>query len=188
MASGDPTSNERTQPRIPPILRQPLPALPTSLSDSAGVSASSGSPVDRARRQTVRCLAAATILLAVVNVAPAVPHFADARWPVWAEIVVGVGVLQAAYALWLLTAIDWAAVRVLMVAQALVATLYGAGLMIAIATPPDQVAVFDLDAVRGPAPWWCPLMMGLGGSLTYFCGRISHRWRRSGYNPASGHT
>ena len=171
MSAGDSTSDERLRPpRIPPILRQPSPTGPIISVVSPAAR--------RGRRRTIYLLATASFCLAFVSSAPAVLQFNEARWPLWAEITVGVGVLQVAYAIWLLTVTDWATVRVLMLVQALVATLYGAGLMIAIATPADQIAYFDLDGVRGPARWWCLLLMCLAGTLSFVCGRISHRWRR----------
>ena len=178
--------SDASPPRVPPVRRSGPPPLPKRAAPTVTKAHQPIKPTAKPRgalfrpwnrRKTNRALAAGTLALGLLCILPAVMQSPGSEWPIWATIIFCLGFLQAAYAAWLLTIVDWAPVRVVMVVGAVMATIHATAFMIAIAAPLDQVSPFNLDGVRAASMWWCPLMIVLNGALSFACGRISHRWR-----------
>ncbi|HZZ71509.1 MAG TPA: hypothetical protein VFE24_04600 [Pirellulales bacterium] len=128
-------------------------------------------------RRPLLLLAAGTTVLALACTAPVAAHAHAGPWPDWLKIGLALSLLQACYGVWLTVAGDWAAVRVSMVVNAFVATVYGTAFMVAILTPPEQIALFDLETVRSAARWWCPAVLVLAAALSFYAGRLAQLWR-----------
>ncbi len=122
-------------------------------------------------------LAVGSALTAFAGLLPLAMNFEGDRRPIWAEIILCVATLQAAYAAWVCTIRDWSVVRTLLVVHAVVATMYAMVFMLVIATPGEQAVMFDLSNVRGAALGWCPLMAIISAGMAFVCGRVAHRWR-----------
>jgi hypothetical protein len=98
--------------------------------------------------------------------------------PAWARVLVMMATLQMAFLLWMLTAPDWASVRVVMLVFALAAALYGMATAAALTTPLDHPMLLGLGALRRAAVGWCAAMLLLMALAAYLSGRLSARWRR----------
>jgi len=105
-------------------------------------------------------------------------HFGLEASPAWARAVLLVAGLQALYVVWMLNAPDWASVRVVMFVFAAVATGYAVATTTVMATPLDHPLALGLGAVRHWAAAWCAAMVAVMALGTFFCGRLSTRWRR----------
>ena len=134
---------------------------------------------DRGHVETTRWLGFFLLLAVLSSLAPALPHLNLEIAPGWARALVLLAVLQAAYVFWMLAAPDWSTVRVLMFVFAVVAALYGMAAAIAIATPLDEPIPLGMGEIRASAARWCGVMLLSTTLATYFCGRISTKWRRS---------
>jgi hypothetical protein len=86
--------------------------------------------------------------------------------------------LQLAYALWLASIPDWAALRSSMIFFTLVASLYGVTMTVTLTTPTGTSLPLDLTDVRRQAVLWSAGVVLLASLLAYGCGRAAWRWRR----------
>jgi hypothetical protein len=121
-------------------------------------------------------LGAALVVLSLVHLAPAARHLAITSAPDWARAVILVALLELAFAAWMVLVPDWSTVWATMIVLALVATLYGAALAVAILTPPGTPAVLEMDDIRQSARLWCSVVIVLTCALTYLYGRFSFKW------------
>ncbi len=132
----------------------------------------------KAEQRIALQLAAAPAVVAMLSLAPAmVSHANLLTAPPWALAAVCLAVLQLVYAAWMINAPDWATARMQMAACAIVATIYGMLMTLAMVTPADHRLIFGLDEVRRMVPAWCGLMLLVMGAATWFCGWTSARWQ-----------
>lgn len=129
--------------------------------------------------QTVYFLAVGLVVVTLFCAAPATKHLNLAEAPGWARIVLLLSALQLVYIAWMVSLPDWSTVWVGMLVFAIVASIYGMGMAIVMATPRDRPLMLGMDAVRYSAAGWCLAVVLLTSLMTYFCGRISFRWRRA---------
>ena len=123
----------------------------------------------------VRLLAAGLALAVAMSLTPIVwlQQWNMATAPGWARLVVLTATLQAAFIAWMLTAPDWASVRVVMLVFAAGASLYGAGLAAALTTPLDHPMLLGLGAVRHDCAAWCGVMLVLMSLAAWLSARLS---------------
>jgi hypothetical protein len=131
------------------------------------------------RRGHVVAAALGILLLALMQAAPAIRHLDLATAPAWARLSVLLALLETAYAVWVALATDWSTLRVAMFLAATVATLYSVALGASLLTPAFHPAPLDMHEAPGGAPLWCATIVSGALSLTYACGRLSHRWRQA---------
>ena len=109
---------------------------------------------------------------------PALRHWDLAVAPPWARVVLLLGLLQLAYAAWLASVPDWAALWAIMFVLAALATLYGAAGAAALAVPPHEALPLGLSAVRQQMPLWCAMVAALTVAAAYWCGHLAQMLRR----------
>jgi len=135
---------------------------------------------DRGKIATVKSLALILALTVVFSVAPVVSraqlNLEQAAW--WARLVLLLAAIQAVYIVWMLNRPDWASVWIVMLAFAVVATLYGMASAITVMWPPDELMPLGLEPIRQPAKAWCGAVLLTMSLATYLCGRTSAKWRR----------
>ena len=136
---------------------------------------------DEGRLVAVKWLA---LILGVVVLFSTAPVFVKMHWnlqtaPGWARLVVLMVVLQGVYIAWMLNNPDWAAVWVVMLVFAAVASIYGAATAMVIATPLDRPMLLGMEEVRHTATGWCGAVLSAMSLATYLCGRTSAKWRRA---------
>ncbi|NLF73299.1 MAG: hypothetical protein GX575_30035 [Candidatus Anammoximicrobium sp.] len=131
----------------------------------------------------VIAVAVVSMIPALLNVTPSAPQADSAPVSRWALALLLAGGLQIAYAVYLIQLPDWGTAWVTSIVMLAFATAYAALLgILTLAGPQSQVVQFlELgDSLPGrQASTWCLLMLVLSGSLAYFCGCISFRWRRT---------
>jgi hypothetical protein len=123
------------------------------------------------------------VLLALMQLAPAVTQLNLATAPDWARASVLLALLELAYAAWIVLTPDWSSLRVAMCLAAGVATLYGAALGASLLTPRFAAAPLDMHEAPGGAPLWCATIICGALALAYACGRLSHLWRAAVRRP-----
>ena len=149
-----------------------------------------GYEADRDKIATVRWLAAAILITSLVGMVPAaidvIEHMlSDTSNGVsrWACGLLLVGVLQCAYAVYLVQLPDWSSVGVVTVFTLAIAAGYAAlfGLTLLSSDQGHFVQILDLaDRLRGgKATAWCLIMLSLMSLTSYFSGRIGVRWRNA---------
>jgi hypothetical protein len=175
-----------TMPAASPVERAPPPdwnAPPRGGGPLPAIQASSREPEgyepEPAWVQTVYFLGVGMLMVTLFCAIPAMRHLNLAAAPGWARLVLLLCALQLVYIAWIVTLPDWSTVWVGMLVFALVAAIYGMGMAIAMATPLDQPLPWGMNDVRYTAAGWCMAVVLLAGLMTYFCGRISFRWRRA---------
>ena len=128
----------------------------------------------------VRWLAAGLALAVAVSLTPLVwlQQWNMATAPGWARVVVLTATLQAAFITWMLTAPDWASLRVVMLVFAAGTSLYGAALAAALTTPLDHPMLLGLGAVRHDCAVWCGVMLVIESLAAWLSARLSARWLR----------
>ena len=146
---------------------------------------------DISRRHAVYQLAAG---LAAVALCSIVPALADVREHLsaldspgvapWASLVLMVGFLQIAYAVYLVHIPDWCTVWVVSVVYLILATVYAMflGVFLLSDTHSQFIRWMGLvDQLSGDrAVGWCMMMLCLSCLLAYALGRYSVRWHRTG--------
>jgi hypothetical protein len=134
-------------------------------------------------RQAAYLLAGVAALLAVATSAPALPRVVTGAAPAWAQLVIGVALLQLAYGLWLALLPHWASVRVLVWVSGAIASLYAAGMAVALWAPPGAALPLDLTDLRqtagGRIAMWCGVVILTTASFAYACGITGANWRRA---------
>jgi hypothetical protein len=147
-----------------------------------------GYEADRDKVATVRWLAAAILLTGLVGTVPALIDVVEhslsetseglSRWACGLFLV---GLLQCAYAVYLVQLPDWSSVWVVTIFTLAIAASYAAmfGLTLLSSDQGHFVQVLDLaDRLRGgKATAWCLIMLSLMSLTSYFSGRVGARWR-----------
>jgi hypothetical protein len=157
----------------PPRDLNPPPTIHASSTESEGYEP------EPAWVQTVYYLGVGMLVVTLFCAAPALRHLNLATAPGWARLVLLLCALQLVYIAWIVTLPDWSTVWVGMLVFALLAAIYGMGMAVAMATPLDRPLPLGMNEVRYTAAGWCMAVVLLAGLMTYFCGRISFRWRRA---------
>lgn len=129
--------------------------------------------------QMVYWLAGALAFVAVFSAAPALGHLNLSRAPGWARVVLLAVAIELVYTAWLASVPDFTTVWVGMLVLAAVAAVYGMGMAIVAATPAGKPPILGLAEVRSSAAGWCGANVLLAGLVSYVCGRISTKWRRT---------
>jgi hypothetical protein len=124
-------------------------------------------------------LAVAMAALSLYCLVPALSYMNLAAAPNWARAALLLSLLQLAYAAWLASIPDWAALRSSMILFTVVAALYGLTMTITLSTPAESRLPLDLSEVRRQAVLWCASVVLLSSLLAYGCGRAAWRWRRT---------
>jgi hypothetical protein len=142
---------------------------------------------DQHKRWTVYQLGTALILAAVFGMIPAFLNVAE-QWQLinspgvacWALMLFFVGVLQIAYAAYLIQVPDWSTAWVISLVTLGLATLYAMLLGLILLGREDSQVIQFLELVEhihgNRAPGWCVIMLSLSCLLAYCSGRISVRW------------
>jgi hypothetical protein len=141
------------------------------------------------KRASVYWLAAATVLIGILGMVPGgldiVDHFRfledSPGVSRWAFVILLLGCLQIAYALYVAQLPDWSSVWVLALACLALAALYALVLALILMSSADNPIIhwLHLDrAPRGKSARWCFMMLSLSSLLAYFAGRFSVRWHR----------
>ncbi|HUG71594.1 MAG TPA: hypothetical protein VMM76_27875 [Pirellulaceae bacterium] len=149
-----------------------------------------GYEADRDKIATVRWLATAILITSLVGMIPAIVDviehmLSDTSDGVsrWACGLLLVGVLQCAYAVYLVQLPDWSSVWVVTFFTLVIAASYAAmcGLTLLSSDQGHFVQVLDLaDRLRGgKATAWCLIMLSLMSLTSYFSGRVGVRWRNA---------
>jgi hypothetical protein len=155
------------------------PPAPRTSPEPASVQAAAvGYQPDADKRRTVYFLAVAMAALSLYCLVPALSHLNLAAAPNWARAALLLSLLQLAYAAWLASIPDWAALRSSMILFTVVAALYGLTMTITLSTPAENPLPFELGEVRRQAVLWCASVVLLSSLLAYGCGRAAWRWRR----------
>ncbi|MDA1050482.1 MAG: hypothetical protein O3C40_08375 [Planctomycetota bacterium] len=149
-----------------------------------------GYEADRDKVATVRWLAAAIMLTGLVGIVPAITDVVEHSLSQtsdglsrWACALLLVGVLQCAYAIYLVQLPDWSSVWVVTFFTLAIAASYAAmfGLTLLSSDQGQFVQLLDLaDRLRGgKATAWCLIMLSLMSLTSYFSGRVGARWRNA---------
>jgi len=157
-------------------------------------SSGTGHERDRGKLAAVRWLSTGLALLALVSMVPAGFEFAEpGRQEVtfeparWALLLVLLGSVQLAYAVYVGQLPDWSTVWVVSVVALAQATLYAGLLGLALVSRGENalVALLELtdQVADGRAAGWCFIMLCLSGLVSYWAGRLSIRWRSSSARP-----
>lgn len=143
---------------------------------------------DPAKRWSAYYLAIGVIIVALFNMGPAFyegfqAFRLDPPRPVarWAYLAVVVGLLQIAYAFYLIQLPDWGSVWVVAILSLATTTMYAA-LASAVVFGPDSSLLESLQltyVVRKKAILWCTIMLSLSALQTYFGGRVAIRWHKA---------
>jgi hypothetical protein len=140
------------------------------------------------KRWSAYYLAAALALMAVFSMVPGVNellyHFQNDDAPVygWAYLVLLIGIVELAYALYLFQLPDWSSIWVVTLATLLIATAYAMLLAVVLLARDDSRLLVSLQLTaahlpKGRVTLWCLMMVSLTSLLTYFCGRVGVRWQ-----------
>ena len=149
-----------------------------------------GYQANRDKVATVRWLAAAILITSFISMVPAVIDVVEhvlsdtsAGVSRWACALLLVGVLQCAYAVYLVQLPDWSSVGVVTCFTLAIAAGYAAmfGLTLLSTDQGHFVQILDLaDRLRGgKATAWCLIMLSLMSLISYFSGRVGVRWRNA---------
>lgn len=144
---------------------------------------------DPAKRWSAYYLAIGVIVVALFNMAPAFYEGYDAyrldpprpmaRWAFAAFVV---GLLQLAYAFYLIQLPDWASVWVVAILSLAATTMYAALASVVVFGGQDSNLLESLQlsyVARKKAMLWCTIMLTISAVLTYFGGRIGIRWHKA---------
>jgi hypothetical protein len=143
---------------------------------------------DRDKIATVRWLATAILITGLVGTIPAIIDVVEHLLSQtsdglsrWACALLFVGLLQSAYAFYLIQLPDWSSVWVVTTFTLALAAGYAAmfGLTMLANDHSHLIQVLDLaDRLRGgKATAWCLIMLSLMSLTSYFSGRIGAQWR-----------
>jgi hypothetical protein len=139
-------------------------------------------------RRMVSYFCAGLIGLAMIGVLPIVFSLLESRAQAatfevqrWAYVLLLVGVLQLAYAIYLVQIPDWSSVWVISIATLLLATAYATlmGIRLLAGDGNPVILFFDLDDnpfSSGQEAGWCFIMLLLTSALSFLAGRFGTRW------------
>lgn len=125
---------------------------------------------------------------ALFGAAPAILDFVqyaqaaeNAFVPRWALALVAIGIVQAAYAVYLAQLPDWMSGWIVTLVSLALAALYAGMLGITLLASEQSFLIRGLDlaevAPTGRAAMWCLCMTSILATLAFFAGRTSLRWR-----------
>lgn len=145
---------------------------------------------DSSHVATAYWLGVALIVAALVGLIPAIMEFADhfrhadtsAGIARWAYLLVLLGAVQIAYAIYVMQLPDWGTVWVVTAFSLLVAAGYATllGFLLLSAEPSRTLGFLQLaDGLRQKAISWCFLMLCLNCLVTYLGGRSAAGWYRA---------
>jgi len=134
---------------------------------------------DAKQIEMVYWLAAILLFAVVFGAAPALRHWQLAEAPVWARIVLLVAAAQLVYIAWLVLMPDWSTIWVGMVLFALVGAGYGASMALVGSMPQGKLPPMGLAGAGSSAAAWCGANVLVMGLLSFACGRLATKWRRS---------
>lgn len=145
---------------------------------------------DRDKVATVRWLAAALLITGLVGMVPAIIDVVEHMLSEtsdgvsrWACALLLIGMLQSAYAMYLVQLPDWSSVWVVTIFTLALAAGYAAmfGLTLLSTDQGHFVQILELaDRVHGgKATAWCLIMLSLMSLTSYFSGRVGVRWRNA---------
>jgi hypothetical protein len=151
---------------------------------------------DRPRLQLV---ALALVLLALLGVIPVALALMQPRdiGPVhlerWSCAVLLVGILELAYAVYLLQLPDWSSMRVVSFVTLGIAAVYAAvaGIRLLAASGNRVMEFWELDGngfSSSQEALWCFMMVLLTGSLSYLAGRFGAQWSRRTHDASTGNS
>lgn len=106
----------------------------------------------------------------------------------WAYLLLLLGLVQVAYAIYVVQLPDWSTVWVIAVMSLIVASGYAMFLAVTLLASHQSSVLRALDLHRvaeGRAGGWCFIMLCTTCLTAYFAGRLSVRWRRD-YQRLSG--
>lgn len=138
------------------------------------------------RKMLTRFLAGCLLLVAVVNIVPAVYHWRS--WallaesmplPRWIYLQIFIGAIYSIYAVFLMQINDWSALRSVSVAMLLIAFTFGivsTGLLIGSSFSSLLGIPYSLNRQAGI---WCVAMLILATIMSYWAGKESANWRRA---------
>lgn len=126
-------------------------------------------------RRTVYRIAAAMVVVALFSMWPGMRYWDLGVAPGWSRAVLLIGILEIAYAAWLISIPACASLWATMFVLATVATLYGTAAAMTLATPIERDPPLGLQPIRGSAPVWCFAIMLLTISIAYVCGHAAQR-------------
>jgi hypothetical protein len=180
----------------PPPAEHPIehpiehPVQPEGVEKAAKLPALPGIVHERGKVLAVYQLAAAVIVAALFSIAPAAWDIADyCRVPDshfvarWALVLLFLGTVQVAYAVYAIQLPDWGTVWVVTLFSLGLATLYAMvlGLTLISSETAPIVRFLQLeDKIAGSkAALWCLCMTSVAVLLAFFAGRLSVRWHRT---------
>jgi len=186
---------------IPPVADTPVEAnaeaidAVVELAEVEPVAAPQAALPDRHWLPGVYSLAGATIAAALFGIAPAVwdvveylqyyDEAADPHVSRWALVLFLLGVVQAAYAIYLFQLPDWTSVWVVTIYSLALAGLYALGLGLVVISGDDGLFVgphglqLADKLASGKAGLWCVAMTCVSTIIAFFAGRLSAQWRRA---------
>jgi hypothetical protein len=144
---------------------------------------------DLPTRRTVFCQALGVAVLALVGMSPAIweigEHLFADRSPglaTWAYLVLWLGLVQLAYAVYLAQLPDWSSLWVVAHACLLIAAIYGVGLGIGLSAGGESWIIVVLGLAdrhhAGQLTGWCLILTSVSLLAAYLLGRYSLRWHR----------
>ena len=150
---------------------------------------------DRHWLPAVYWLAAGMIAAALFGIAPAAwdvvdylqyyDEAADPHVARWALVLILLGVVQTAYAIYLFQLPDWTSVWVVTLYSLALAGLYALGLGLVLISGDDGLLVGPRGLqladklASGKAGLWCVAMTCVSTIIAFFAGRLSAQWRRA---------
>ena len=141
----------------------------------------------RRRLKIISQLAGGLAVVGVVSMAPGLLGWLGYMRGVgilepWIWPLMVLGILQLTYALYLVQLPDWTSIWVVTMVSVLCAAIYamGVGLAVFASRGSDFALLMGLGDPRAAqrALLWCLMLLSLTILVAYFCGRVSHRWRR----------
>lgn len=177
----DPPDRPSEPPSKPP---EPTGGMPKPSQPTFGVEH------DRHRKATVYQFGLGLMAVAVFGILPAVfdivDHFRSvqsAGISPWAFVLLLAGLLQAAYAVYVMQVPDWSTLWIASIFTLVLATAYAMFLAIALLASTDSQIIQFLgltDKLHGnKATGWCFIMASLSSLICYLGGRVSVRWHQA---------
>ncbi len=188
-AAEEPVAPPHSDPTLEPVEAPPTAEELTDAKPTRGYQA------DEDKRVTIYGLALLMAVVAVITCIPSVwalvYNFQNELYqPRWIYLLLLLGSVQLAYAIFLAQVHDWSAAQVAMVFSAMLTTFFAMGLGIATTSEADNQMLNylgilfsgdrELDRLAdGSMLSWCLIMTALNGLLTYFNSRVAFRWHKT---------
>lgn len=145
--------------------------------------------LDRGNVWSAYQLAAALVAAAIFSMAPAAWdvfeywQFPEGQFVArWALVLFLLGLVQVAYAAYLVQLPDWTSVWVVTIYSLVLAAIYAGVLGLVLLSREEGLVVTALQLsdklAGGKAVLWCLSMVSLSTILAFFAGRLSARWHK----------